>query len=453
MTDWNSVTLQGLPEALAGLEDTPNGGGRNYVDARDYGAVGDGVTDDWAALWTAIQAAGARPVFLPTGHYKISQPLVFEEGGLLGESVGIVRDNNACRISAIVNGAHDIIQLVPPSNDNPFFFRHLMLTSGLIGFHGISDIANRRVWRDSVFDNIRVAGCTSDGFAWDKLWAIGCMFMRLHAENNGGHGIRFSGRAQLNAAQFINGRSAFNRGAGWLFENTNSNENIPAVGLVGCTAEWNDGPGIHFKGYNAGCLAPYLEGNDLNQDGYGPDLFLESNPDGSVKSQITCIDPYFGPVKHPDNVRISGIGGSQGLILINPKFMSTNNVIDAGKLNLQMAGVDPAKVVIRQAITGMPAVSFALGMNLTGAKSVTGSPVSIGIPAASPKGAVLQVLAADRDSDGSHVAQYLVRRGIDGTIVSTLVGGDDILAFDINTAGMITIAAKAGQVTYSITGY
>jgi hypothetical protein len=57
-----------------------------HVDVREYGAVGDGVTDDTAAIQAAIDAAGAsgsrRPrILFPPGDYLITAPLMVEDKG------------------------------------------------------------------------------------------------------------------------------------------------------------------------------------------------------------------------------------------------------------------------------------------------------------------------------------------------------------------------------------
>jgi hypothetical protein len=50
----------------------------DWVDVRDFGAVGDGVTDDRAAFAAADAAAAGRQVYVPAGTYRIGSNLTLE---------------------------------------------------------------------------------------------------------------------------------------------------------------------------------------------------------------------------------------------------------------------------------------------------------------------------------------------------------------------------------------
>ncbi len=50
----------------------------NWVDVRDYGAMGDGVTDDLASFNAADDAAAGKIVLVPQGNYKLSASMTFD---------------------------------------------------------------------------------------------------------------------------------------------------------------------------------------------------------------------------------------------------------------------------------------------------------------------------------------------------------------------------------------
>ena len=57
---------------------------RDVVSVKDFGAVGDGLTDDTAAIQAAINAAGGRTVFIPAGTYKITDTLSYNVSKTFG---------------------------------------------------------------------------------------------------------------------------------------------------------------------------------------------------------------------------------------------------------------------------------------------------------------------------------------------------------------------------------
>lgn len=56
------------------------------INAKDFGAVGDGVADDTAAIVLAVAAAQGKVLHLPAGTYKVSQPIY------LGQDCGLIGD-------------------------------------------------------------------------------------------------------------------------------------------------------------------------------------------------------------------------------------------------------------------------------------------------------------------------------------------------------------------------
>ena len=75
---------------LAGAPRRPSFvGGAAFANARtDYGAVGDGVADDTAALRAAL--AGGAPLFLPFGTYRVSDTLTLCNATLVGEGLAAI---------------------------------------------------------------------------------------------------------------------------------------------------------------------------------------------------------------------------------------------------------------------------------------------------------------------------------------------------------------------------
>lgn len=69
-TDANSVTY--LPAGTGAVQTTVQTKLRESVSVKDFGAVGDGVTDDTAAIQAAFDAANNKTLYLPDGNYLVT---------------------------------------------------------------------------------------------------------------------------------------------------------------------------------------------------------------------------------------------------------------------------------------------------------------------------------------------------------------------------------------------
>lgn len=75
-------TARTLPDRLADIKNV-----------KDFGATGNGVTDDWAAIMAAVNwtTSGNRGlIYFPPGTYSVSQPINFLDGGVAHEIVNII---------------------------------------------------------------------------------------------------------------------------------------------------------------------------------------------------------------------------------------------------------------------------------------------------------------------------------------------------------------------------
>jgi hypothetical protein len=83
-SDWTGYTPTGSGSVARSAQDKM----RDSVSVKDFGAVGDGVTDDTTAIQAAINANPGKIIFVPKGSYKFSQLTISSNGTtLMGEAM------------------------------------------------------------------------------------------------------------------------------------------------------------------------------------------------------------------------------------------------------------------------------------------------------------------------------------------------------------------------------
>lgn len=142
-------------------------GGGGYISVRDYGAAGDGSTDDRAAMQAAIDAAGDnKAVFWPAGTYLINSPLNLRAGG---SYFGVGPES----IIKQANGANQTVLVQWPNNGTTKKWcrmRDLCIDGNRDNNGGATTyglFGHRVQW--SELHNVRVQFVNGDGFRFDGL--------------------------------------------------------------------------------------------------------------------------------------------------------------------------------------------------------------------------------------------------------------------------------------------
>ena len=231
---------------------------RESVSVKDFGAVGDGVTDDTAAIQAALDIAGTFPgtsVYFPSGNYRIDTPIVWNKTiNLYGESKGGAGGVSNTRITA---GAAMNAMISGPTNigDSGLTTRSCFDGINLNG-NSLANYGYQGVTDHTTFSNFRVSGtllaAMQIGYGWCNL------FENLELSYNTGDGLDLSTLGVQNNAVLISSCKIFlNDGVG-----------IKVAGSLGvkiesCTIEANKICGIlsanSMQGFSID--ACYFEGN------------------------------------------------------------------------------------------------------------------------------------------------------------------------------------------------
>lgn len=144
---------------------------RQMASAVEFGAVGDGVTDDTHALQTALDAtlssAGSSFLVIPPGTYKVTRPLRVALGGVPAANItrqsGIIA--HGARIASTMGNGQNVLELIGRSTVRFILIEGLeILGSGRDG-HGITlscDHSDKYLYNFCLRDVV-VQGCGADG--------------------------------------------------------------------------------------------------------------------------------------------------------------------------------------------------------------------------------------------------------------------------------------------------
>lgn len=103
-----TLAAGGVPSIASAAEPQPGDGSMTATNVRDYGATGDGTTDDTAAIQRAVEACRARGgglVYLPTGRYAIT-------GIQLGNAIDLVGENHNTAVLLFTADSGNAVEVI-----------------------------------------------------------------------------------------------------------------------------------------------------------------------------------------------------------------------------------------------------------------------------------------------------------------------------------------------------
>ena len=264
------------------------------VSVKDYGAVGDGVTDDTAAIQAAFayaysisigtitnpyanMNAGKVTVYFPAGKYIVSGKISTYDG------IAIV---GAGRISTVIQSSYNgnVIELQPATSYNAYGieFSDFQVVGDRTKTSQIG-IALMRPY-SMYMSNVGVTACGSDGILARQ--ALICEWHNIESFKNVGAGIRFTDGTTSwadttptnypsNANRIVNAHCVFNDGPGIVHS---------SLGTGGVNGNVYDGGACEYNYYSSAAGTGY--NIEILDRPYTPSEFVDMWCEGPVKAHV-----------------------------------------------------------------------------------------------------------------------------------------------------------------------
>ena len=240
----------------------------HWLDVTDFGAKGDGLTDDTAAFRAALEAAGkvSGTVFVPDGVYLCGELRLPPHTGLVGNATWAYRTIGGSILKLHDPAATCLLNITgaPGATINGLSLEGEGLGEGIHAiymgpFEGKTEEDTPRIER------VHIANFTGDGVRLDPVWCFsirGCEIIY-----NRGNALYVKGWDGFILDNWFSG----NGGAGYLCDGPNA-----SITMTGNRIEWNGNGGIRIHGgshYN-------ITGNYIDRSG-GPGISLLPNENGT----------------------------------------------------------------------------------------------------------------------------------------------------------------------------
>ncbi|MEU0770557.1 glycosyl hydrolase family 28-related protein [Streptomyces albogriseolus] len=228
----------------------------DYYNARSYGALGDGETDDIEALQAAVDAVPlGGTLYLPNGDYRTSRTLYVKPG----ITVEMAHSNlmavpnltdPPCRIKPLPGFTGDAAIVIQNRDDGGFTTipAEHRLINVMVDGSGYTDTPVDGLQAKGNIQNVVMRGCTFrymsgngiyTGVGTDGIFPYSWRLYRVMCDNNRGHGFSF---AVMTDITMFDCQSIGNWANGFELRNLANSQ------MTLCRAEWNGNYGYNFTG-------------------------------------------------------------------------------------------------------------------------------------------------------------------------------------------------------------
>lgn len=287
---------------------------REWVSVKDFGAVGDGVTDDTVAIQAAIDTG--LPLLVPAGTYLVS--------GLTANSGLVLKGSGSGKTVFQCSGANPCFTFAPTSSALIYQIEDCTVSGGTIGLHFSSANGAGYISRFSRISSVNIGSQTVAGIKVE-IGMIGCYHDRINFENTGDYGLWAEGSDILGSTVWTAIRASTCDEAGIYIRETatQAHPNVTFIDLIveGCAKY-----GVRTYSVMSVLVNPHFEHNGSSGDGVStiyPDLLLDGN--GSNLNKVHLVGGFFStPSTQQANVRIKAAATAQQLRCDQTYFSSAD---------------------------------------------------------------------------------------------------------------------------------